>query len=120
MKQWIVTVVILLFLTGCGAASQKENGQNLKMSPYTQNDFKHVKGIRIYMSQGNYPVKSKDFTLIIENNTEQSVIFGVDYTFEIERNRSWYAPFRKDAAFIEIGQQLNPYKKVKKKYRWIF
>jgi hypothetical protein len=116
MKIWIVAIAALLFLSGCRDAGQNEGEQHLKPSSYTENSFEHVKGIRIYMDHRSYPARSKDITLIIENNTDEGVIFGMGYTIEMKRKGRWYVmPFRKDGAFTEMAEQLNSHQIVRKK-----
>lgn len=116
MKIWIIAIAALLFTAGCGAAAQNGDQQHLKPSPYTEKSFEHVKGIRVYMDQRNYSARSKEITLIIENDTDEGVTFGMDDTVEMERKGRWYVvPFRKDGAFLEIGQQMRPHQIVRKK-----
>lgn len=116
MKIWIIAIAALLFTAGCGAAAQNGDQQHLKPSPYTKNSFEHVKGIRVYMDHRNYSARSKEITLIIENDTDEGITFGMDYTVEMERKGRWYVvPFRKDGAFLEIGQQMRPHQIVREK-----
>ncbi|MET1249096.1 immunoglobulin-like domain-containing protein [Sporolactobacillus sp. STCC-11] len=116
MKICIIAMAALLFLSGCHDAGQNGGQQHLKPSPYTKNSFKHVKGIRVYMDKRSYPARSKDVTLIIENNTDEGVTFGMDYTIEMKQKGKWYVmPFRKDGAFTAMAEQLNSHQIVRKK-----
>lgn len=83
-----------------GCSNNTLNTSNLEQSIIVVNQD----NINAIVKEKIITSSKESITLILENNTDNDYIYGVDFKLEMELDNCWYeVPFKTDSSFIEIG-----------------
>jgi hypothetical protein len=63
--------------------------------------------LTMYLEPNRYSLQSESITLIIENNTHFTLVYGTYYTMEYFNGREW-EPFELKIMFTDIGLSIRP------------
>lgn len=98
-------IFLCLLLPACAPSSAES-----EYIPKAPDTYTVTNGITLSLEYGDYPVGTADMKLILENRTENVMLYGKGWYFEKYENGVWKAlPIQKNTAFTAEGYTLSEY-----------
>ncbi|WP_107841989.1 immunoglobulin-like domain-containing protein [Metasolibacillus meyeri] len=105
---FIVLVVIGLAVVGCSQEPKGQSGELIRdWEPTKYETVNNLDGVMMIVKKGTASVIG--LTVIIENNSDKEITYGVDFLLEKKIKEKWYqVPFAigGNHAFADIGYSL--------------
>lgn len=99
----VIGLMAGMMLTACGGTTEGEE------SPYSADEINQLEGVTMETTEASYPVGTEMVDLVIKNDSDEEVYYGVAFSVEKQDGNRWViVPFEDDVSWIEIALMLAP------------
>lgn len=99
----VIGLMAGMILTACDGTTEGEE------SPYSADEINQLEGVTMETTEASYPVGTEMVDLVIKNDSDEEVYYGVAFSVEKQDGNRWViVPFEDDVSWIEIALMLAP------------
>ena len=112
MKKYFLCLIVVLMISGCAApVFESPVAAELEDLPEPVTEWTVTDGITIRLMNKEFPVGVEQMTIIMENRTDQIMLYGNGWSFERYENGRWIPlPNRENVGFTAEGYTLYEHK----------